>query len=200
MNYMVYLLDILMYCYGKTRSYLQPYIYIDDELDEIIPNFLYISDFASACNYQALQTNGITHILCLILGVDPMFPKDFKYLNIHLDDRPDVQLSDHFDQCVDFIEQAKISNGKVLVHCMCGISRSSTVIAAYLIKTKGMTVDQSIKCIRRHRGCIEPNPGFKLQLENYYTKINGYNADYLRKVNDQNGAAPVKTDSPMSLI
>lgn len=42
-----------------------------------------------------------------------------------------------------------VSKGKdVLVHCAAGQQRSAAVIAAYLMKTKGFTVDQAVEFIK----------------------------------------------------
>ena len=40
----------------------------------------------------------------------------------------------YFDHCIEFIDY-NIKKGNVLVHCMMGISRSSTIVIAYLMKT-----------------------------------------------------------------
>ena len=38
--------------------------------------------------------------------------------------------------------------GKVLVHCQCGISRSTALVAAFLMMRRGMTVQQALGTIR----------------------------------------------------
>ena len=39
----------------------------------------------------------------------------------------------HFNQAITFIDQIKNKNGKILVHCKAGVSRSATICLAYLI-------------------------------------------------------------------
>ena len=56
-----------------------------------------------------------------------------------------------------------VSADKVLVHCAMGRSRSATLVLAYLMIYKNMTVVDAIEQVSRHR-CILPNRGFLKQL------------------------------------
>ena len=59
------------------------------------------------------------------------------------------------------------------VHCLMGISRSATVVCAYLVATTGMTPDEALAAVRAKRGIVSPNVGFLLQLEEYATQVHG---------------------------
>jgi Dual specificity phosphatase, catalytic domain len=52
-----------------------------------------------------------------------------------------------------------------------GISRSATVVAAYLTFRHGLTPLQAISWIRFQRSIIFPNPGFQEQLQDYYSVL-----------------------------
>ena len=61
-------------------------------------------------------------------------------------------------------------NQCVLVHCWAGISRSSTMVIAYLIKYKNMTYSDASRFVRKKRPKIQPNYSFQqglLKLEEY---------------------------------
>ncbi|WFC97488.1 hypothetical protein MYAM1_000202 [Malassezia yamatoensis] len=60
--------------------------------------------------------------------------------------------------------------GSVLVHCQAGCSRSVTIVAAYLMWSRDLRVEQALHVIRRQRPIAEPNDGFKKQLQMYQTK------------------------------
>jgi hypothetical protein len=158
--------------YGKLRSYVQPYLSTNFNTNEIVPN-LYIGDIASAYNKDELKQLGVTHIVTAILGVDPIFPKDFVYKNIPLRDIPGEHIDVHFLKSNEFISKAISSGGKVFVHCMCGVSRSATLVAAYLMYEYGLTCDAAVKLLQRKRACVDPNGGFRQQLESFQNLLQG---------------------------
>lgn len=41
-----------------------------------------------------------------------------------------------------------------------GISRSSTIVLAYLMKVKGWSCEKALNEVRKRRQIISPNPGF----------------------------------------
>lgn len=59
------------------------------------------------------------------------------------------------------------SNGSVLIHCMAGISRSTSLIIYYLMKKYGVSYDQAYRLIKAKRPIIQPNVGFESQLRTY---------------------------------
>ena len=56
-----------------------------------------------------------------------------------------------------------VCSGKVLVHCTVGVSRSATLVLAYLMIRQNLTLVEAIKTVKDHRGVI-PNRGFLRQL------------------------------------
>eukprot|EP01096_Ripella_sp_DP13-Kostka_P004412 TRINITY_DN1662_c0_g1_i2.p1 TRINITY_DN1662_c0_g1~~TRINITY_DN1662_c0_g1_i2.p1 ORF type:complete len:113 (+),score=41.63 TRINITY_DN1662_c0_g1_i2:48-341(+) len=63
-------------------------------------------------------------------------------------------------KAVQFIADHKQRGNKVLVHCMAGISRSTTVVIAYLIAHEGWTLQKSWHHVLSRRRIAYPNPGF----------------------------------------
>ncbi|KAJ4490110.1 hypothetical protein J3R30DRAFT_3653549 [Lentinula aciculospora] len=53
----------------------------------------------------------------------------------------------------------------VLVHCQAGVSRSATIVAAYLMFNRKMNVEEALDLVRKARPEVDPNPGFIAQLE-----------------------------------
>ena len=83
-------------------------------------------------------------------------------------DVPHENLVPHLDNATLFIHEAVSSGGKVFVHCMAGVSRSATVLAAYLIRFHGLSPDEAIALLIERRPIVNPNPGFRKQLEDYH--------------------------------
>jgi hypothetical protein len=51
-----------------------------------------------------------------------------------------------------------------------GISRSTTVVMAYLIATTNVTPHEALATVRSKRTIVRPNRGFMSQLQEYYSK------------------------------
>jgi atypical dual specificity phosphatase len=52
-----------------------------------------------------------------------------------------------------------------------GISRSATVVCAYLIATMRMSPDEALAAVKAKRGIVCPNLGFLRQLEAYARQV-----------------------------
>lgn len=159
----------------KGRSYLQPLINTDFNVDKVVDG-LYIGDFASACNLEKLQQLGITHVVTVLSGVSEMYPNHLIYKTLDICDRDwdSHRIYESFDMTNTFIKKAINDGGRVYVHCMCGVSRSATIVAAYLIKEYNMDSVSAVAFIKERRACINPIPAFRKKLKNYvsYNNLN----------------------------
>lgn len=155
--------------YGKMRSIAQPYISTKFNVQEIEQG-VYIGDIASAYNVEELKKLGITHVVTAVLGVQPQFPQDFVYLNVPVRDVESEDMKAHLPETIRFIDDAVASGGKVLVHCVCGVSRSATIVAAWVMSKHGYTVEETLQMMKERRDCVDPNPAFRDQLEEYFEK------------------------------
>lgn len=156
------------YAYNMIVSKYFQNVKNDFEADEILPG-VFLGSINSSYDLDVLKSKGITHIISVILGYDPAYPNDFKYLIINALDNENNNLSDVFESCNNFINNALFEdNGKVLIHCMAGRSRSATILSAYIIDTYGMDVDNVLNLLRNKRKIVEPNSSFIKQLKKYY--------------------------------
>lgn len=64
------------------------------------------------------------------------------------------------------------SSAKVLVHCVVGVSRSATLVLAYLMLRQQMSLRQAVIAVRQHRW-VFPNRGFLHQLCQLDQKLQG---------------------------
>ena len=133
-----------------------------------------------------LQELGVTHILNAAYGLTKKFyfvntGPDFYKSGIIFHGIPGVDmarfdLSKYFDEGADFIAQvigtkeASKKDGKVYVHCREGVSRSATLVLAYLIRDHRMGVKEALRTVRNKREIV-PNEGFLQQLINYSCKL-----------------------------
>ena len=154
------------HCMTRLRFVLK-----DDKVPiEIIPH-LYLGSIGSASNLKQLQNFKITHIVCCAKGIKNFFPDNFKYLNLDIIDSQTDNIKKYFEEANLFIDEAIKNQGNVLVHCHAGISRSSTIIIAYIMKSQKMNLDKILDLMRSKREKVKPNDGFIEQLKEYQKEL-----------------------------
>ncbi len=65
------------------------------------------------------------------------------------------------------VDQATKQKQKVLVHCHAGVSRSTTVVVAFLMKTKRWPYKKALNYVKQRRYIVDPNFGFVEQLRKF---------------------------------
>ncbi|KAL3285739.1 hypothetical protein HHI36_000266 [Cryptolaemus montrouzieri] len=135
----------------------------------LICDGVYLGDKYTAKDKRFLVKNGFTHVLNAAEGSDYMTQVDtsqdyyrdtnIKYLGIPGEDRPSWNISVYFDLAAKFIDSAVRSGGKILIHCVVGISRSATLLISYLMIYKKMNAAEALEYTFKHRK-VFPNIGF----------------------------------------
>ncbi|XP_060147564.1 dual specificity protein phosphatase 26 isoform X2 [Globicephala melas] len=154
----VFELERLLYT-GKTAC---------NHADEVWPG-LYLGDQEIANNHRELRRLGISHVLNASHSRWRGTPEAYvglgiRYLGVEAHDSPAFDMSVHFQAAADFIHRALSQpGGRILVHCAVGVSRSATLVLAYLMLYHSLTLVEAIKKVKDHRGII-PNRGFLRQL------------------------------------
>ncbi|XP_009876563.1 PREDICTED: dual specificity protein phosphatase 13 [Apaloderma vittatum] len=152
-------------CLSWTRTHPTGHV------DEVWPN-LYVGDLYIARDKEQLSRMGISHVVDAAAGrfhidTGPKFYKDLSvdYYGVKAEDNPNFDLSIYFYPVARYIRAALNSpRGKVLVHCAMGISRSATLVLAFLMICEDMSLADAIQTVRLHRR-ICPNSGFLRQLQ-----------------------------------
>lgn len=122
-------------------------------------------------NEGVLKRLGINVVVRIINGDFIKIPNIIHY-HIPLDDI-DTNISQFFDFLCDRIDYHLQNGDRILVHCVMGISRSSTIILAYLMKKKGMSFSQAYQYVLSRRNIIRPNDSFFKQLRDYDIILHG---------------------------
>ena len=111
----------------KDAGYSSPSVVIDD--------FLYHGELKHAMNKQLLTDLNIQHIVNVSdCPLEQDIHDHFNVLWINLDDDFSADISQYFESTSEFLNSCKTKGDKVLVHCQMGISRSSSIVLAYLLK------------------------------------------------------------------
>lgn len=137
-----------------------------------IHNGIYLSGKAALEQANDLRADGVRAVVRLD-RVFPLslpsshWPGDFSVLHLPIEDGAPVP-DGVFRQVTDFMHQ-HLSNGeKVLVHCQMGISRSTTMVLAYLIEHEGMSLPQAFQVVRAGRPGVWPHMALIRSLVAHY--------------------------------
>lgn len=91
------------------------------------------------------------------------------YLQIPLQDFGGQQIEKYFSQTNAFID-GNIANN-IYIHCQMGVSRSATIVIAYLMWKMRMSLDNAIQYVKSKRPCIKPNIDFIESLRMYEMQL-----------------------------
>jgi len=138
--------------------------------NEILDDFLYLGNHSDSCNKMHLYQLGIRYILNCASELDNAHPQEFKYLRCIINDYDDEDITQHFQAAFDFMDEARRQDQRVLIHCHQGISRSSTVLLAYIMHVNKWSLQETFEHVRCRRPQIFPNVGFWQQLGSFETQ------------------------------
>ncbi|XVF02581.1 hypothetical protein REPUB_Repub04eG0187000 [Reevesia pubescens] len=130
-----------------------------------IADHIYLGSDAVAKNREILRKNGITHVLNCVGFVCPeYFKNDLVYKTLWLQDTPSEDITSILYDVFDYFEDVREQGGRVLVHCCQGVSRSSSLVIAYLMWREGQSFEDAFQYVKAARGVTNPNTGFAFQL------------------------------------
>lgn len=133
-----------------------------------INDHLYLSGL-QALSPERLRSHGITQIVSVMVDAIPgaLTSAVDSHIQVSVEDIDYSNLRVHFDSVADRIAREARRGGRTLVHCMAGVSRSATMVLAYLIKHQKMSLSEAYDHVKSKRPCIQPNLGFWRQLIAY---------------------------------
>eukprot|EP01083_Nonionella_stella_P173489 598600_1 len=145
----------------------------------IIPNKLYLGRQRTRFSEKALHDLKITHIVDVTAFKFPV-DANIKVLKLPLADSEEEDIQKHFAQAIQFMDDAfgNNENNRVFVHCQMGVSRSTTITLAWLMKSKGYTLVDAYVLCQKCRPMIHPNDGFFKQLVAYEETLYGKSTDH----------------------
>ncbi|KAE8355058.1 protein-tyrosine phosphatase-like protein [Aspergillus coremiiformis] len=159
-------------------------IYTRPHITPIIPG-LYLGNLTASHNLRLLRAHNITAIVSLTMNAceewdtttREVVPKD-RHKWIQCEDSFTQDLLGFLGEVCDFIDLAvpgglvwrdlvhrNESRPGVLVHCTLGVSRSSSVVIAYLMRRFGIGLDEAWRFVKSRRRGVRPNWHFRRQLE-----------------------------------
>ncbi|XP_042573627.1 dual specificity protein phosphatase 22-B-like isoform X2 [Cyprinus carpio] len=75
----------------------------------------------------------------------------------------------HFEKSIRFMHESRLKGEGCLVHCLAGVSRSVTLVVAYLMTVTTLGWQEALAAVKVARPCASPNVGFQKQLQEFET-------------------------------
>ncbi|XP_067940634.1 dual specificity protein phosphatase 18-like [Watersipora subatra] len=140
-----------------------------------------ITDYLYLCsNAAAQQTSKLRRLrITAEVNVTPHLPYSdlcIDKMRIAVSDISSVKISRYFVDFINFVDSVRRENGRVVVYCECGVSRSATLCMVYLMAAERMSLYDAYVHIKLIRGIINPNIGFWQQLVEYEERKRGENS------------------------
>ncbi|KAI0738587.1 protein-tyrosine phosphatase-like protein [Daedaleopsis nitida] len=152
------------------RYDLDPLVHIPSR---IFPR-LWLSSRSTAVDATQLAALNVTHIVSVIER-QPKIPRMHNNpTTVHyaLQDSEDADILRHLGSATAFIRAALSDpSNVVLVHCERGISRSPTIVCAYLIATLGYAPQTALEYVVARRQIVSPIRAFLRQLASYAARL-----------------------------
>jgi protein-tyrosine phosphatase len=135
---------------------------------EIFDGFLFLGNRECLANEGELKRLGIDHVLSVISTTDENsinVPQWTQHLRLHALDSCKEDITKLFHPACSFIERTRAIAGRILVHCVAGRSRSVTIVLAYMMRHRQMTLDSAFSLVKSRRPYVWPNDAFWEQLQ-----------------------------------
>ncbi|KAI8604301.1 protein-tyrosine phosphatase-like protein, partial [Dissophora ornata] len=150
----------------------------------VLPN-LYLGAEHNATDVRTLQRLGITFVLNVAIEIAKE-DAGLEVSSMRVEEAGSIRGGVHFkslawthhqkDLLRDFptafamIDEAVArnhGNGKALIHCQLGVSRSASLVIAYVMKTLGMGLTEAYDFVKQRSAVISPNMSLMYQLAEY---------------------------------
>ncbi|TKY64911.1 Protein-tyrosine-phosphatase MKP1 [Spatholobus suberectus] len=148
--------------------------FFDKECSKVADH-VYLGGDAVARDRDILKHNRITHVLNCVGFVCPeYFKADFVYRTLWLQDSPSEDITSILYDVFDYFEDVREQGGRVFVHCCQGVSRSTSLVIAYLMWREGQSFDDAFQFVKAARGIADPNMGFACQLLQCQKRVHAF--------------------------
>jgi protein-tyrosine phosphatase len=132
---------------------------------DMVVDHVALGSLRTVQSMPSLQQLGVTHVLTCGRNLrTPQFPPPIQQMVLDVDDNDEQDMNQYFLTAIEFMQSCVASGGLCIVHCFAGVSRSATVVVAFLMKSRRLTFTQALEFVQQQRPAANPNPNFRRQL------------------------------------
>ena len=167
-----------------------------DAASLIVHPYLFLGGHRSVCDPNELKAQGVTHVLNMArelkLDAEELAKKNIKLMHISARDGKTYNMRNDFEKAFQFIDDALRTKGKIIINCARGISRSATIVIAYLMYRYNLRLSDAYMLLLRLRPQIRPNSNFRRQLELFEQELiyTRYKVHLQMRINSQFNKSP----------
>jgi len=139
------------------------------KLDTLYSSMIFLGTQAQAENFKLYEKLNIGACINLSGNSQISMPASVKALTINIADLPGSDLFSYLEKTTEFIKSSinEIAGSNIFIFCKMGISRSSTVLLAFIIAQYKISLLEAVDRVKSCRDIIRPNMGFLRQLNNW---------------------------------
>ena len=144
-----------------------------DLVSEVVPGRLFIGSCDIRLKPQLFHDLEIKRVIALGSAIEFKYyqsepvPSEIEQHEFILEDSYRGEILPLVREAVELIEESLKKNEAVLVHCAAGVNRSATVVIAYLMRSRKLTVAEALRELKKVRPRVNPNSSFLQQLEGF---------------------------------
>lgn len=138
--------------------------------NDIYDGRLFLGSQESAANQEVFTRLNVTHVLVCGNGLTRFYEDEnaIRYHQLPIDDSLDQNLAIYLASGVQFIDDAIDNGGNVLVHCHAGVSRSASLVIAWIMKRMQCDYHSAYSYVKSRRPIIHPNTNFVSTLQRHW--------------------------------
>ena len=120
-----------------------------------------------------IKDNKITAVVSVLLEETVKLGSSIPHLVVPVMEEGNYDIYQYFDTAYKFIEENLTSGKNVYIHCYAGMTRSSTITTAFLMKYKKLKFDEAFKYLKSKRSIAKLNKPFHNDLIKYENQLKG---------------------------
>lgn len=145
---------------------IQPEVYKENVYPDgpmlVLPPYIYL--YSEPLIEEVLKFDITINVAKEIPNLKPKIPKGSIKEYHHIPWTHNSRIFRDLKSITDIMNAGVQQNKKILIHCQCGVSRSASLIVAYIMRFKNMDLNESYDQLKSIAEDISPNMGLIFQL------------------------------------